>query len=294
MNNFLKRRNLIRLIKRRRKKEEDVEINIKDKINIPQHLFTQCPNCGSNILTDRLKELGKVCPDCDYHFSMGARERLDLILDPEYEEIQRRARYRNPLSFPGYKEKMRDLVNKTDAEEAVVVARGTIDTLPLVAMAMDAAFMMGSMGTYVGEQITRGFEMAGDKKWPVIIFSASGGARMQEGILSLMQMAKTAGAVREHGEKGLLFISCVTHPTTGGVTASFASLGDIILAEPNALVGFAGQRVIEQTIGEKLPEGFQRSEFMQKHGFIDAVIHRQELKTTLARLIALHSREKKK
>lgn len=294
MNNFLKRRNLIRLIKRRRKKEEDVEINIKDTMTIPQHLFTQCPNCGSNILTDRLKELGKVCPDCDYHFSMGARERLDLILDPEYEEIQRRPRYRNPLSFPGYKEKMRDLVNQTDAEEAVVVARGTIDAVPLVAMAMDAAFMMGSMGTYVGEQITRGFEMAGDKKWPVIIFSASGGARMQEGILSLMQMAKTSGAVREHGEKGLLFISCITHPTTGGVTASFASLGDIILAEPNALVGFAGQRVIEQTIGEKLPEGFQRSEFMQEHGFIDAVVHRQDLKATLARLIALHSREKKK
>jgi len=294
MNNFLKRRNLIDLIKKRRKKEDDVQIEIKETITIPQHLFTKCPNCGSNVLTNRLIEFGKICPDCEYHFTMGARERLDLILDPEYEEIQRRPRYRNPLSFPGYKEKMKDLVKKTDAEEAVVVAKGTIDTLPLIAMSMDATFMMGSMGSYVGEQITRGFEMAGDRKWPVIIFSASGGARMQEGIFSLMQMAKTAGAVREHSEKGLLFISCITHPTTGGVTASFASLGDIILAEPNALIGFAGQRVIEQTIGEKLPEGFQRAEFMQEHGFIDAVVHRQDLRKTLSRLISLHTREKKK
>ncbi len=294
MNNFLKRRNLIHLIKNRRKKEDDVQFKVKKPGTIPEHLFSQCPNCGNNILTDRLAEADKVCPECDYHFAMGARERLNLILDPNYQLIQNKPRYKNPLNFPGYKEKMKELVKNTGVEEAVMVAKGTIDGYPLIAMSMDAAYMMGSMGSFVGEQITRGFELAGDKKWPVIIFSASGGARMQEGIFSLMQMAKTAGAVREHGEKGLLYISCITHPTTGGVTASFASLGDIILAEPGALIGFAGRRVIEQTIGEKLPEQFQKSEFMQKHGFINKVVHRQNLRKTIARIMSLHGGVKKK
>ncbi|MFI3312682.1 MAG: acetyl-CoA carboxylase carboxyltransferase subunit beta, partial [Eubacteriales bacterium] len=196
----------------------------------------------------------------------------------------------NPLDFPGYDEKVGNLQVKTGITEAIVTATGRIDNRNVAIAVLDSRFLMGSMGIAVGEKLTRLIELASQNRYPLIIFSASGGARMQEGIFSLMQMAKTSGALAKYGDKGLPYISVLTNPTTGGVTASFASLGDIMLAEPGALIGFAGPRVIEQTIGQKLPEGFQRSEFLEEHGFIDQVVPRKELRRTLSRLLSLHTK----
>ena len=250
-----------------------------------------CPRCregsGKHVLARNLF----VCPHCGYHWPVGAYFRLDSILDPgSFREFGEKAGAQDPLSFPGYPKKLEEARRKTGLTEAAVTALGTIDRRRVVTAVLDSRFLMGSMGAAVGEKITRAVELAARIRCPLIIVSASGGARMQEGILSLMQMAKTSAALARFSEKGGLYISVLTDPTTGGVTASFASLGDVILAEPGALVGFAGPRVIEQTIGQSLPEGFQRAEYLVEHGFVDAIVPRAELRAVLAHLLLLHSK----
>ena len=226
---------------------------------------------------------------------LTARERLDMVLDPGTAvELNADLVGGDPLSFPGYVDKLCDQRMKTGMREAAVTVTGEIEWMPAVVCVLSSEFFMGSMGVAVGEKMTLAVEYAGDHRLPLIIFSASGGARMQEGILSLMQMAKTSAAVADFQEAGGLYISVLTHPTTGGVIASFASLGDIILAEPGALIGFAGPRVIEQTIGQKLPEGFQRSEFQQEHGFVDQIVPPHEMRAVLARILRLHKSEVKR
>ena len=222
---------------------------------------------------------------------LGGWARLNLVFDEGTAcELAMEAHGEDPLGFPGYADKLAAQRAKTGLDEAAVAAEGRIGGERAVVCALDSRFMMGSMGTGVGERVTRAIEHAGAHRLPLIIFSASGGARMQEGVFSLLQMAKTSAAIARFQEAGGLFISVLTHPTTGGVTASFASLGDITLAEPGALIGFAGPRVIEQTIGERLPEGFQRSEFQLAHGFVDQIVPREQMRETLALLLRLHSR----
>ena len=250
-----------------------------------------CPKCGQESQRKAVAEALSVCPHCGYHWPMGAYYRLSSILDSDsFRELNARLTAADPLAFPGYRAKLTAAQKKTGLNEAVVTAVGSIGGRRCVVAVMDSRFFMGSMSAAVGEKITRAIEFAAKTKLPLIIFSASGGARMQEGILSLMQMAKTSAALAKFSEKGLLYISVLTDPTTGGVTASFASLGDIILAEPGALIGFAGPRVIQQTIGETLPEGFQRAEYQEAHGFVDAVVPRSELRDTLSKLLRLHEK----
>ncbi|HHV63560.1 MAG TPA: acetyl-CoA carboxylase carboxyltransferase subunit beta [Peptococcaceae bacterium] len=256
---------------------------------IPNGLWLKCDQCGETIYKKDLSQNNKVCPNCGYHYRLTAWERIDLIMDTgTFKEINARLTSLNPLSFPGYEEKIQINQEKTGLMEAVVTGYGKIHGLDAVVVVMDSRFMMGSMGSVVGEKITRAFELATAKSIPIIVFTASGGARMQEGMLSLMQMAKTSAAVARHNQAGGLYITVLTDPTTGGVTASFAMLGDIILAEPGALIGFAGKRVSEQTIGQKLPEGFQTAEFLLEHGFIDKIVAREHLKLTLSRLLKMH------
>ena len=251
----------------------------------------ECPGCHRALNADDLDANQRVCPYCGHHFPLGARARLELVLDPgTMRELDANLVSRDPLSFPGYPEKLRDLRSKTKQGDAIVTALGSIGGRQVAIAALDTRFLMASMGAVVGERLTRLIERAAKSHLPLIVFSASGGARMQEGIVSLMQMAKTSAAIDRFGAKGGLFISVLTHPTTGGVTASFASLGDIMLAEPGALIGFAGPRVIEQTIGEQLPEGFQRAEFQLEHGFLDAVVPRARMRATLIRLLTLHGK----
>ena len=258
---------------------------------IPAEQLVLCPSCG---VESRRKEVAQglsVCPRCGYHFPIGAYYRLKIVLDPgTFRELNEKFPAADPLSFPGYSAKLAQAQRKTGLTEAVVTAVGAIGGCRCVVGVLDSKFLMGSMSAAVGEKLTRAIEYAMKARLPLILFAASGGARMQEGILSLMQMAKTSAALARFSQKGLLFISVLTDPTTGGVTASFASLGDVILAEPGALIGFAGPRVIEQTIGEKLPEGFQRAEFQMEHGFVDAVVPRGQLKDTLAQLLRLHGK----
>lgn len=246
-----------------------------------------CPACGQNGGNWEWQ----VCPRCGYHRPIGAHERLFMLLDHgSFQELNWNLPTVDPLKFPGYAEKLDQARKKTGISDATVSALGTIEGHDAVFAALDSRFLMGSMGCVVGEAITRTAEYAGSRQLPLVIFSASGGARMQEGIFSLMQMAKSVAAIRQFQDRGGLYISCLTHPTTGGVTASFASMGDIMLAEPGALIGFAGPRLIEQTIGEKLPEGFQRSEFLLAHGFLDQVVPRSQWRSVLGRLLVLHSR----
>ena len=252
---------------------------------------TRCSACGEESPQLEWDRSLQVCPRCGFHAPIGAYYRLSNILDPgSFQELEDKLSPADPLAFPGYPEKLSELEQSTGLKDAAVAALGKIDGRRAVFAVLDSRFLMGSMGTAVGEKITRAAEYAGKKKLPLVIFSASGGARMQEGILSLMQMAKTSAALARFSQKGLLFISVLTDPTTGGVTASFASLGDVILAEPGALIGFAGPRVIQQTIGETLPEGFQRAEYQDGHGFVDAVVPRSRLRETLSRLLRLHER----
>ena len=254
-----------------------------------------CPQCDAKLTKEQLAETLYVCPACGHHYNISARYRLKTILDPKsFHEICGSLKGGNPLDFPGYEEKLREQREKTGLKEAVIVGTGKIKGIKTVICVMDNRFMMASMGTAVGEKITRACEYAIKNRLPLIIFSASGGARMQEGILSLFQMAKTSAAISRHNEEGLLYISVMTNPTTGGVTASFASLGDIILSEPDALIGFAGPRVIEQTIKTSLPEGFQRSEYLQEHGFVDAVVERKDMRETLGLLLKLHDRRNRR
>ncbi len=253
-----------------------------------ENLFVKCEDCGASTLRQKMVETHFVCPSCGFHNYLDSKSRLDMILEPGYRIISSKPRYQNPLDYPDYQDKLRDNKIKSGADEGVVCARGSIKDKEAVVIVLDKGFLMGSMGAFVGEEITKAFEFATRRRLPVISFSASGGARMQEGIISLMQMAKTSNAVREHSEAGLLYINVFTNPTTGGVTASFASLADIAIAEPKALIGFAGPRVIKQTIGEELPQGFQRSEFQRDHGFVDIILERRILVGYLHRILSIH------
>ena len=256
---------------------------------LPADQRIACPKCLRDVPIAQKEENLSVCPYCGYHWPIGAKRRLELLMDAgRYRELNADLCAGDPLGFPGYPEKLQKAREAAGMNEAVLTATGMIDGRRCVACVLDGRFMMGSMGAAVGEKLTLAIEHAQRNRLPLILFSASGGARMQEGILSLMQMAKTSAALRRFSEKGLLYISVLTDPTTGGVTASFASLGDVILAEPGALIGFAGPRVIEQTIGEKLPEDFQRAEFMMEHGFVDAVVVRGDLRDALGELLLLH------
>lgn len=254
-------------------------------------VFEKCPACGAAISKRDLVRALYVCPQCGHHHKIGAYLRLSMLLDPHtFQELDERFSMANVLNFPGYDEKLAQLRRTTGLTEGVVTAKGKVNGRPIIAAVLDSQFLMGSMGVAVGEKITRAVELARKQRLPLVIFSASGGARMQEGILSLMQMAKTSAALEKFSQSGGLYISVFTHPTTGGVTASFASLGDYTLAEPGALIGFAGPRVIEQTIGQKLPEGFQRAEYLEEHGFVDQIVPRAQMRETISLLLTLHEK----
>ena len=259
------------------------------KPDIPTDLMFKCPRCGTVSFSEEFNANGKVCVNCNYHSRLTARERLDITIDKgSLVEFDKGMLSKNPIDFPGYEEKQKKLREMTGLEDAVITGKAKIRNKEIVIIVMDSHFLMASMGSVVGEKITRAFEYATKNKMPVVAFTASGGARMQEGIVSLMQMAKTSGAVARHNEAGLLYITVMTDPTTGGVTASFASLGDIIIAEPKVLIGFAGRRVIEGTIRQKLPDEFQSAEFMLENGFVDMIVERKKMRRTLAHLLALH------
>ena len=264
----------------------------KGKPEVPEGLLKKCNACKAAIVTEDVKNNYYICPKCHNYFRVHARRRVEMIADEgTFEEWDHGLNAGNPLSFPGYEEKVKALQEKTNLDEAVMTGKAQINGNEVVLGICDGRFMMASMGWAVGEKIARAVERATEEKLPVIIFACSGGARMQEGIVSLMQMAKTSAVLKKHSDAGLLYISVLTNPTTGGVTASFAMLGDVILAEPNALIGFAGPRVIEQTIGQKLPEGFQKSEFLLEHGFIDRIVEREEMKEVLASILSMHKIE---
>lgn len=260
----------------------------KSKADIPVGKWVKCDKCGEIIYKEKLHENYSVCPLCNHHFRLSARRRVWQITDEDsfkpFEELTN-LKTVNPLDMPEYMDKLKSLQEKTGMTEAVYCGTGKINGEEAVICVMNANFLMGSMGTVVGERITYSIEKAIELKLPLIIFSVSGGARMQEGIMSLMQMAKTSSAIAKANEAGILFISVLTDPTYGGVTASFASLGDIILAEPGAMIGFAGPRVIEQTIKQQLPSGFQTAEFLLEHGFIDKIVERKDMKEVLYKLI---------
>ena len=255
----------------------------------PDGLYTKCNGCKKSIFTEELVANQNICPDCFYHFKISARRRLEFLVDKDsFIEMDNDLIGKDILSFPSYQQKLGEAVKKCGENEAVIGGEAKIDGIACGIFVMESRFMMGSMGSIVGEKIVKVFEYALKNKLPVIGFCLSGGARMQEGIISLMQMAKTAAAIQKHSEAGLFYISVLTDPTTGGVTASFAMLGDIILAEPGALIGFAGPRVIEQTIRQKLPDGFQKAEFLLKSGFIDAIVKRNEQREKIGHLLKLH------
>ena len=259
---------------------------------VPEGLLRKCNKCGGAIIAEDVKKGYYICPKCGGYFRVHAYRRIEMVGDEgTFEEWDKGLCTRNPLHYKGYEEKIAYLQEKTGLEEAVVTGKVKIQGQDTVIGVCDGRFMMSSMGEVVGEKITRAVERATREKLPVILFTCSGGARMQEGIVSLMQMAKTSAALKRHSDAGLLYVTVLTDPTTGGVTASFAMLGDIILAEPGALIGFAGPRVIEQTIGQKLPKGFQRAEFLVEHGFVDAIVERPKLRETLGEILRMHSRD---
>ncbi len=262
----------------------------RTKREVPEGIMIKCKKCNSILYNKELELTLHVCPKCDYHFSLSSIDRIRLTLDEgNFFEYDSDMFSNDPLLFPDYEKKVEAAVNASGLSEAVVTGEGTIKGYPVVIGVMDSRFIMGSMGSVVGEKITRAIETAAIKKYPVILYSASGGARMQEGVLSLMQMAKTSAALERLSRNKGLYISVMTHPTTGGVSASFATLGDYNFAEPGALIGFAGRRIIEQTIRQELPEDFQTAEFLVKHGQIDKVIHRRDLRDTLAKILEMHS-----
>ena len=254
----------------------------------------KCPRCQSPVPLERYEELHRVCPNCNYHGRLSAFERIAITCDKDsFVELDADMISSDPIDFPEYQEKQQELRKATGLKDAVVTGTAMIKGVQTVIGIMDSNYMMGSMGSVVGEKITRAFEYATENDLPVILFTASGGARMQEGIVSLMQMAKTSGAVKLHSDNGGLYITVLTDPTTGGVTASFASLGDIIIAEPKILIGFAGRRVIESTMKQRLPEDFQLAEFMQEKGFVDMIVERKKMRSTLSHLLKLHGYNEK-
>jgi len=288
--------NISKALQNRKKVKEKIKILYDEgsyikaqKADVPKGLYEKCPKCNNSINKKTNIENDYICKHCGNHFRMRAIDRIKYIIDDDT-FVEKGIGYitLNPLFQDGYEEKIASYKKKTSLDEAYIYGYGKISGEPCVIGVMDSYFLMGSMGSVVGEKVAKTFEYAIYKKLPVVIFTASGGARMQEGIFSLMQMAKTSAAVAKHSNMGLLYVSVLTHPTTGGVTASFATLGDIILAEPNALIGFAGPRVIKQTINQDLPEGFQKSEFLLEKGFLDQVVHRKELKPTLGKILSLH------
>lgn len=257
--------------------------------SIPEGLWRKCNKCGQPIYVEDVKNNYYVCPKCGGYFRVHAYRRIEMLTDVgTFEEWNKEMPFSNPLDFPNYEKKVEAAREKSGLNEAIVIGKAKIDGNPAVVGVCDARFIMSSMGHVVGEKITEAVERATKEKLPVILFACSGGARMQEGIVSLMQMAKTSAALKRHHEAGQLFISVLTDPTTGGVTASFAMLGDIIIAEPGALIGFAGPRVIEQTIGQKLPEGFQRAEFLLEHGFVDMILPRKDQKHVIGQILYMH------
>ncbi len=262
------------------------------KPEVPEGLLKKCNVCKSAVFVEEVKDNDYICPHCGNYFRVHAWRRVQQIADPgTFEEWDAGLPQENPLHYKGYKEKIEGLQEKTGLDEAILTGKAEIDGNPTVLGVCDSRFMMASMGSVVGEKITRAVERATRERLPVVIFACSGGARMQEGIVSLMQMAKTSAALKRHSDAGLLYISVLTNPTTGGVTASFAMEGDIILAEPGALIGFAGPRVIRQTIGQKLPKGFQKAEFLLEHGFLDGIVDRKQMKATLSRLLSMHQHQ---
>jgi acetyl-CoA carboxylase carboxyl transferase subunit beta len=261
----------------------------QSKQEVPEGIMTKCPSCKKIMYTKELNKNLKVCMNCDFHYPMTAFERMDSLLDEgTFKEYDKNMISENPLGFPDYLDKLEKDREKTGLNEAVLTGEGFMNGHHIAIAVMDSSFRMASMGSAVGEKIARAIARAMEQEIPFIIFTASGGARMQEGILSLMQMAKISTVLKRFSNKGLLYISVMTHPTTGGVTASFASVGDYNFAEPRALIGFAGRRIIEQTIREDLPEDFQTAEFLLKHGQLDAVIHRLDMKETLSNILDIH------
>ena len=257
------------------------------KKDLPEGLWTKCPSCGESLYEQALAKNLRVCSHCGHHFTLSSPERVLSICDEgSFVEMDAQLDSVNPLGFKGYLDKVKAYQHKTGLGEAVLTGRATIQDIPVLIAIMDFRFLGASMGSVVGEKITRAIEAATAEKKPVIVFSASGGARMHEGILSLMQMAKTSGALARHSAAGLGYISVLTHPTTGGVTASYATLGDVILAEPKCMIGFAGPRVVKETTHADLPPGFQTAEFMKEHGLVDIIVHRKDMRSTLGRLLS--------
>lgn len=288
MDNFLEdRKSKLDIFKRKIRKKNPKQV----KVDIPDGLFTKCTSCQELIFNEDLIKNYNVCPKCGNHFRMNARDRLNIICDKHsFHELFSNLNTVNVLDFPKYLEKIENYQKQTNEVDAFVCGEAKISHHKCAIGVLDSNFMMGSMGNVVGEKVTRLIEHATSHKLPLIIFSASGGARMQEGIFSLMQMAKTSSAIKYHSEANLLYISVLTNPTTGGVAASFASLGDIIISERDALIGFAGQRVIKQTIGQDLPKGFQTAQFQLEKGFVDIVCDRKELKTIIIKILSLHKK----
>lgn len=272
-------------------KEDIIGINVnRIESKTDDNIWIKCKACNEVVLRKDIEENQNVCPKCEMHLRKSGRARIDITIDKgTFVEYDSDLTSRNPLDFPDYEEKLKKATDNSGEKDAVITGEGKIDGNPSVICVMDSNFMMGSMGSVVGEKISRAIEKAIEKRLPVIIFCASGGARMQEGILSLMQMAKTSAALGRLSDAGLLYVSVLTDPTTGGVTASFAMLGDIILAEPKAQIGFAGRRVIEQTIKQTLPDEFQTAEFLQEKGFVDKIVKRSELKSVLAKILYIHN-----
>lgn len=286
MDNFFEQH---RLKKEAFKENYRNKADLSIKINIPEHLFVKCDECNELIYREDLETAYNVCPNCGHYFTLNARQRISMMIDEgTFQELDTYLMTLNPLGFKGYVEKIENYQKSSDELDAFVSGFAKIYNHKVAIGSLDSHFMMGSMGSVVGEKVTRLVEYATKNKLPLIIFSASGGARMQEGIFSLMQMAKTSAALSRHHQLGLLYISVLTHPTTGGVAASFATLGDINIAEEGALIGFAGQRVIKQTIGQDLPVGFQTAEFQLEKGMIDLVVKRKDMKKIIVKILHFH------
>lgn len=280
---------LFKVVKERFVSEQPPAPAEEREVEIPQDLLFKCPRCGSVVYNEEFVRAMKVCPKCGYHARLTWKERLELTADKgSFTELDTGLKSLNPIGFPRYEEKVSKLSEQVGMNDAIMTGVCTIRGYRTVIGIMDSHFMMASMGSVVGEKITRAFEYAAEHKLPVVMFTASGGARMQEGIISLMQMAKTSGAVKLHSDAGGLFISVMTDPTTGGVLASFASLGDIILAEPKVLIGFAGRRVIQDTIRQRLPDDFQSAEFLQDCGFVDMIVERGMMRKRISNILKLH------